>query len=162
MKKLLIGLAGVTFLLLIFSLANPNYSEKRGALSTVGKNLFTSNYHHFLVAESAGQILKAQYNLAVIARASQYIGSLGSNTATYRKIAHIAAEADHECGRLEQVLDLAVMTTSDCSNVIALGESACRIKSAEDGILWQKAYDLMLGRTEFSSVEIAIEKQKAH
>jgi hypothetical protein len=162
MKKLLLGLAGVILLLLIFSLANPNYSEKRGALSTVGKSLFTSNYHHYLVAESAGQILQAQYNLAVIARASQYIGSLGSNTTTYRKIASIAAEADHECSRLELVLDLAVMTTSDSSNVLALGESACRIKSVEDELLWQKAYDLMLERAEFSSLEIALEKQKAH
>ena len=139
--------------MLLLSLGNSQCVVKREALGEVGKTLVSADYHHFLVIKNGAKVIKAQYNIAVITRATEYIGSLGSNTGLYREIVRVAADADHECEKLEAVLDLAIMRSSNSMTIVALAESACRIETPAQEEAWQKAYDLMLEGAEYSSVE---------
>ena len=142
--------------MLLLSLGNPQCEVKRQALGEIGKTFVSADYHHFLVIRNGGRIVKAKYNLPVITRATEYIGSLGSNTGVYREIARVAAETDHECERLEAVLDLAIVRTSNPRSILALAESACRLETPAHEEAWQKAYDTLLEGAEYPSVEEAI------
>ena len=162
MKKLSYLILGGIALLLLFFFANPNYAEKRRALGSVGHTLINAKHHQAVIIEGGGHAFRAQYNLALIARATEYIGTLGSGTSVYREIARIASEADRECSRFEDVLDLAVRSTSNSQGVLALAESVCRIDGPEDEAKWQAAYDAMLEIAEYPSVEVAVASQEMH
>ena len=159
-KKPLLIFGGVVLLLVLFFLFNPRYAEKRGALGEATKTLLTADHHHALVAEGGARVLAADHNLAVVTRANRYIATFGSQTSVYRKIADIAAEADHECPLLEEVLDLAVRSVSDVNPILALAESACWVDSPEDEAAWREVYDLADARAAYPTVEIAEEKQR--
>jgi hypothetical protein len=111
------------------------------------------------VAEGGTRVLKADHNLAVITRANRYIATFGSQTSVYRKISEFAAEADHECPLLEEVLDLAVRSVSDVAPILELAEKACWVDSPEDEAIWREVYDMMEARAAYPTVEIAEEKQ---
>ena len=162
MKKFLLIFAGIIGFMMIFFLVNPKYSQKRKALGEAGKTLVTADHHHVLVAEGGKRLLEADFNLAVITRANTYIANIGSNTTVFQEIARVAAEADHECERLEAVLDLAVMSTSEAGRILALAESACHVAVEDQEAAWQEAYDFMLTRAEYPSVEVAEESQMGH
>ena len=160
MKKVSYLVLGGVAVLLLFFLANPNYAEKRTALGSVAQTLVRADHHQAVIVEGGARAFRAQYNLAVIARATEYMGRLGSGTLVYREIARIAAEADRECIRFEAVLDLAVRSTTNSQRVLALAESVCRIDSEEDEALWQTAYDAMLEKAEYPSVQVAVASQE--
>ena len=162
MKKLIYAILGGIVLLLLVFLLDPRYTAKRDALVSVGQLLVNSKAHQVVVVEGGVRVFTAQYNFAVIERAINYMGTLGSGTSVYRDIARIASEADRECERFEAVLDLAVRSTSNSQRVLALAESVCRIDSPEDEAIWQAAYDSMLEMAEFPSVEVAVASQKMH
>jgi hypothetical protein len=158
-KKPLLIFGGVVLLLILFFLLSPDFAEKRGALGASIKTLVTADHHHALVAEGGTRVLKADHNLAVITRANRYIATFGSQTSVYRKIAEIAAAADHECPLLEEVLDLAVRSVSDVAPILELAEKACWVDSPEDEAIWREVYDMMEARAAYPTVEIAEEKQ---
>lgn len=162
MKKLMYLILGGIALLLLFFFANPNYAAKRTALGSIGHTLVNSKYHQAVIIEGGGRAFRAQYNLAVIARGTEYMGTLGSGTSVYREIVRIASEADRECTRFGDVLDLAVRLTSHSQRVLALAESVCKIDSQEDEVIWQAAYDGMLEIAVYPSVEVAVASQKMH
>ena len=143
-------------------MGNPQCAVKRGALGDIGKTFVSADYHHFLVIQNGGKVIKAKHNIAVITRGTEYIGSLGSNTGVYRKIVQVASEADHECEKLEALLDLAIMRRTDSMTIVALAEGACRIETPAQEEAWQKAYDTMLEGAEYASVEEALEILKGH
>ncbi len=148
--------------MLVLSLGNPQCAVKRGALGDVGKTLISADYHHFLVIKNGGRVIKAKHNIPVITRATEYIGSIGSNTGVYRRFVSIAAEADHECAQLEAALDLAIMRTSNSGSVLALAESACLVETSEQEEAWQRAYEKLLAGAEYKSVEEALVALKGH
>jgi hypothetical protein len=162
MKKLIYSVLVGISLLLLFFFANPDYAAKRTALGSVGHTLINAKHHQAVIVEGGGRAFKAKYNLPVIARATEYMGTLGSGTSVYREIVRIAAEADQEYPRFEAVLDLAVRSTPNSQRVLALAESVCRIDSQEDEANWQAAYDAMLEMAEYPSVEVAVASQKMH
>lgn len=89
------------------------------------------------------------------------MGFFGSGTSVYRGIARIASKAGQDDLRYEEVLDLAVRSNSNSKRVLALAESIARIDSPEDEVMWQAAYDEMLARANFPSVEAAIASQES-
>ena len=162
MKNLLLGILFTFALVVLFFLINPKFEAKRGALNSVWNTLRKAPAHQAVVIEGGGLAFQAQYNLRVISRATEYIGTLGTGTSIYREIARIAAEDNQENIRYEAVLDLAVRSTSESGHILELARSVSRIDSPEDEAMWQEAYDQMLLRAEYPSVEIAIERQKMH
>jgi hypothetical protein len=162
MKKLMYLVLGGVALLLLFFFVNPNYAAKRAALGSVGHTLVNAKHHQAVIIEGGGHAFRAKYNLTVIARATEYMGTLGSGTSVYREIARIASEADRECTRFEAVLDLAVRSTSNSQRVLVIAESVCKIDNQEDEANWQAAYDAMLEIAEYPSVEAAVASQEMH
>ena len=101
MKKLMYSILVGISLLLLFFFANPNYAAKRTALGSVGHTLINAKHHQSVIVEGGGRAFKAKYNFPVIARATEYMGTLGSGTSVYREIVRIAAEADQEYPSVE-------------------------------------------------------------
>ena len=140
----------------LIALLSPQLQPKREALGTVIGSLFTGANHPLAVLESSGRVIAARHNLPVIARATEYIATLGSNTSVYREVARIAAAADGECPRLEKVLDLAVVRQSDSQRIVALAEAACGIQTPEQVAAWQRSYDALWATAMYPSVEAAL------
>jgi hypothetical protein len=149
---------GLLFLVL-FLLAAPQFADRRNAVFKVGNTLLDSEYHQVPIAASGLSALEADYNHGVIVKTVEYMSTFDSNTSVFREIAKIAAGADHECPKLNLVLDLAARSNSDTDRIVALAESACRIQSADDEAAWQAFYDHLSEIAVFPSVEAALAAQ---
>ena len=160
MKKFSYLILGGIALSLLFFFANPNYAEKRTALGSVGHTRISAKHHQAVIVEGGGFAFRGQHNLKVIARATEYMGTLGPRTSLYREIARIAADADREYARYDAILDLAVRSTTNSQRVLALAESVQRIDSPENEAVWQAAYDAMLEMAEYPTVEVAVASQR--
>lgn len=153
-------IAGASLLVLVvFLLVAPQFANRRGAFREVGSTLFDSDSNQLPILASGLSALKADYNHGVIVKAAQYMKAFGSNTSVFRGIARIAANADHQCPKLFLVLDLAARSTSNAARILALAESACRLKNPQDEIAWQAFYDHMSEMAAFPSVEAALAAQ---
>ncbi len=156
MKKIGIAVATAIALFILISFLNPRMAGKRHALGSVGHSLVTANHHHGMVLLGGRMVMDAEFNLPVIARATEYMGHFGTNTGVYRQIAEIAAEADCECLRLEDVLDLAVRKESDTPYVLELARRACTLTGPEEEEAWQQAYESLLATAEYASLDEAM------
>lgn len=156
MKKIGIAIAAAFALFLLISFVSPHMADKRRALGSVGHTLATANQHHAMVLLGGRLIMNAEFNLPVIARATEYMGRFGTNTGVYHQIAEIAAEADHECPRLEDVLDLAVRKETDTPYVLDLARRACTLEGPDEEAAWQQAYESLSATAEYASLEDAI------
>ena len=148
-----IGLAG----LWAFS---SSFRTKGRALSDVGGTLVSADCNYGPVVDCGGVVLRAKHNLNVVTRAADYLVAVGGNTKVFMEIARIAADAEAECPRLNEVLDLAVMKRSESMHVLALARSACRLQTEEQIAQWQRVYDELAASAEYTSVEAGLESRK--
>lgn len=148
-------------LLVLLAVSSPRFGEKYGALGSVGQTLLGADYNQVPIVQCGGILITARHNISVVTRAAEYISILGSNTGVFLEIAQIAAEADSECARLADVLDLAVMRSSESMITIALAKNACRLETPEQQAAWQQLYDSMLAGAEYPSVEAALADRRA-
>jgi hypothetical protein len=160
-RYLIIGLAICLILLSGLTLLSSLFQAKLSALGDVGQTLVEADYHYLAIVECGGRVLKAKHNLPVIRRAAEYIATTGSNTQVYRQIARLAAQADHECERLEAVLDLAVRRTSESRPILTLAAMACAPLTPEQDAAWQRIYDALAVSAEYPSVEAALAGRRA-
>lgn len=148
----------VLFLVLL-GFSTPEFGEKYGALGSVGHTLLDARRDQGHILQVGGALVGARHNLDVVTRAARYISEIGSNTRVFRGIAEVAAEADEECERLDAVLDLAVMRTSESMTILALARSACNLETPEQEAQWQAVYDAMLADAEYPTLEAALAAQ---
>lgn len=160
MRKLANAVVVLLLLAVTALLVAPQLAEKRAALVDVGRRLLHTGSHQLPIAECAGLIARAKHNVPVIERAADYMGTIGSGTSVFRDIARIAADSDIETDRLDKVLDLAVLKTSDTSQILSLARTACRIETDEQAEAWEKAYRSVLATADFASLEEAVETRK--
>lgn len=151
-----IGLGVFFVLFVVVVIGSPRLGERWAGLRSVGGSLLTADSNQFPIAKCTGLVLSAEHNTAVVTRAAEYMAHFGSNTPVFLRIAEIAAEAEEECPRLEQVLDLAIMRSSESMTVLELASSACRLETPEEEAAWQRLYDEMLAGAEYSSPQEAL------
>lgn len=159
MKKIMLACLVGVVLVICFFLFSPQFETKRNALFSVGNTLVEAPYHQAVIVEGGGRALKAKYNHATIARATEYMGTFGSGTRVYREIARIASEADMECPLLDQVLDLAARSTRDAGAILALAERACEVQGTGGEADWLAEFEVLSQWAEYPSVEAAIAAQ---
>jgi hypothetical protein len=120
--------------------------------------VFRGGDHPLVLMESAKRTAGARYNIEVIARATDYIATIGSNTQVFRDIVRVASTADHECPLLGEALDLAVRKQSESPKIVALAKAACDVKNAEQEAAWRQDLAWLERSADFSSVESALAK----
>lgn len=160
MKKALI-LAAIAVIVMAAFLS-PTVRTRANALRAVGWTLVTAHRNHAPVAGCAGLVIGANHNVSVITRAADYIVAVGSNTSVFIEIADIAANADRECPRLGEVLELGVRKQSESGRILALARSACRVETAEEVAAWQREFDAVAATAEYPSVEAALSAFEVH
>ena len=156
MKKFGFIILALILLTVGLSFIAPGFGEKRSALGSVGRSLLTSDKHHAQILRGGRMLMGAEHNHAVIARASDYMGHFGTNTGLYRRIAEIAAEAEEDCPRLEDVLDLAARRVGGTPYVLELAELACQLEGPEEEEAWQQAFESLSISAEYATVEEAL------
>ena len=137
-----------------------SFRAKGRALGDVGGTLVSADCNYVPVVKCGGVVLKAQYNIDVIARAAEYLVAVGGNTQVFMEIARIAADTDSECPRLDEVLDLAVMKHSESVRVLALAKSACLLQTEEQVAGWQHEFDALAASAEYASVEAGLSSRE--
>jgi hypothetical protein len=157
MKKIawFTGALVVAFLVLL-GFSTPEFGQKYRALGSVGHTLLSSSRHQAPILKCGSFLISARYNVDVVTRCAEYISTVGSNKRVFLEIAEVAAEADRDYPRLDDVLDLAVMRSSESMTVIALARSVCRLETAEQEEQWQAVYDAMREGAEYPSLEAAL------
>jgi hypothetical protein len=154
----LVFAVGLVVIAIGAALFSPHLQPKRRAVAGMVGQVFRGGDHPLVVIESAKRTAESQYNLAVIARATDYIATCGSNTKVFREIVGIASTADHECPLLGDALDLAVRKQSESTKVVSLAKAACQVLSAEQEAAWRRDYARLERTAEFSSVDSALAK----
>ncbi len=150
-----IALVGLVVCVALFS---PQLQPQRRAIAGMIGHVLRGGDHPLVVMESANRAAGARYNLEVIARATEYIATIGSNTQVFREIVGVASTADHECPLLEEALDLAVRKQSETAKIVALAKAACRVTNAEQESAWRRSLAWLERSADFDSVESALEQ----
>ncbi|MBU2500278.1 hypothetical protein KJ682_03000 [bacterium] len=154
-----IGWAGLAVFLVwaLIVARSPDFVPKVKAMKSVGGTLVGARSNQAPVFVCGGKVIKARHNIAVIARAADFIVTVGSNTGVFMGIATIAEESDHECPLLEEILDLAVRKQSESATILALAGWACRVETPEQELQWRKAFDQVAATAEYPTVEAALD-----
>ncbi|PIE21824.1 MAG: hypothetical protein CSA62_15520 [Planctomycetota bacterium] len=159
-RKHYIVSGSLVILVLVFVVfSRPPHKEKRSALVVVGNAVAGAKYHHVPMIATGASALRARHNLKVIAQATEYMGTFGSNTGLFRDIAKVAARCDHECPQLLDVLDLAARSKEESWKIVRLAEEACRCETPEDYARWHVMYDRQSEAVTYPSVAAAIEAE---
>lgn len=162
MKNVILSALGVLLsFVILWTIIDSDVRDRLGALGSVGRTLVNADQAQLPLIECGGMALRADHNRAVITRAADMIIAVGSNTGVFMRIAEYAAEADHECPLLDEVLDLAVCKTSESDYVLALAEAACRVETAEQEAVWRAHFDEIAATAEYPDVETALAAREA-
>ena len=154
MQRILLTVTVLLLLLLAVMWAfNATFRDRADALGDVGKTLVSADCNQVPVVRCGAELFKAEHNIDIVTRAADYLVAVGGNTSVFLEIARIAAEADDECPRLNDVLDLAVMKQSESMRVLALAGSACSLRTQEQVAAWNREYEYLAASAEYASVE---------
>lgn len=152
-RWILIPIALLIGALLLVGITRPDAAR---SVAGIARSTVASDKHHLPMLQIGRLAMRASHNHAVIERAAEYAGVMGSNTSIYRGIAEAAADLDQECPDLERVLDLAAMCSSDGGAILALARSACRTATPEDARRWEEVYAQVLSVAQYPDVETAL------
>ena len=130
--------------------------EAARSVAGIAKSTVTAGKHQLPMLQIGRLAMRASHNHAVIERAAEYAGVMGSNTSIYRGIAEAAADLDADCPDLDRVLDLAVVCGSDGGAILALARSACRTTTPEEVQRWEDVYAQILSVAQYPDVESAL------
>jgi len=106
-------------------LIGPRLRGKGQVLAALWGEIAGGGNHPGQVVRCGVLAIRAEHNLDVIQRAAHYVAVLGMHTGAFVHVAEVAARAESECPRLEDILDLAVMRTSETVWVLDLADRAC-------------------------------------
>ncbi|PID81576.1 hypothetical protein CSB20_02295 [bacterium DOLZORAL124_64_63] len=158
-KHYIVSGALVILVLVFVMFSRPPHKEKRSALVVVGNTVVGAKSHQVPMIANGVSALRAQHNLKVIAQATEYMATFGSNTGLFRDIAKVAARCDHECPQLLDVLDLAARSKQESWKIVKLAEEACRCQTPEDYARWHVMYDRLSETATYPSAAAAIEAE---
>jgi hypothetical protein len=135
--------AALAVVVVLMMLAVPRCGDKGAALGQLGNRLVHTDHHQIPLVQCGGHLLRAEHNLEVIERCADLAAARTSGTSVYVALARIAADADHECPLLPEVVDLASRLDSDSDRLLAVAEAACRVTTPEQERVWREYYDAL-------------------
>jgi len=156
----LLRAAATALALLFLVILGARVIPRLGPLGDIAGHLIHAEGHQGPTIRCGGLVLQAEHNMAVIERAAEYVSTLGPNTSMYLQIAQRAADADHECPRLEAVLDLAVRMTSGGGLIYGLADGACGEFTDDEAGRWQEQFDTVAAMATYATVEEAVAAQR--
>jgi hypothetical protein len=133
---------------------------QRQAVEQIGRIIAGASFHQGALVQLAGIAAGAPVNHQRIVKAAELASSFGYHAGALIEVAKIAAAADHECGELDEILELVVLTLGGTVEVMDLAQDTVRAESEAELAGIHERIGALRDAAEYLTLEEALEDQK--